>query len=311
MLVEQLPIIGMDHGNAQLKTHTGFQCQSGFTTLHEEGIVQKGVLHYQDKYYAVGSERFALKSDKTQDEDSFILSLAGIAESLEKTMAHHGKATDIVLSVGLPLVSYGRMKERFRSYFIRDQIAFAYQGMDYRINIKECLVFPQSYSALLTRYSEFKELPDCNVVDIGGGTTDCFRMERGMLNIASCFSLPIVTIHLYNQVLQQTFAAGFHLTESQVQQMILGNQPMFQDAGIYTRVNETTNRFVEKLLAQIAEYGLELRLNPTVFVGGGSILLQAFLPQHSRQIGYHEVIDDAFSNALGFEMLAAQKMMKK
>ena len=303
-------IIGIDHGNASIKTNTSFECKSGFTVLNDEPIIQKGLLKYQSKYYSVGAERFPVKMDKTIDEDFFIITLAAVAESLGSTTEYNSvKGKDIILSVGLPIVNYGRMKERFRSYFIRNNIQYKYEGKEYLINIKDCFVFPQSYSALLTSFSEYRDVPLVNVCDIGGWTTDCFKMENGIINISSCFSLPLGAIHLFNSIAQEVLARGYYLIESQIQQIILGKQPVFEDEGISKIVRETTERFTGRILSQIGEHGLELKLNPTVFVGGGSILLKRFIEE--SKIGYTEIIEDPFANAKGFEMLARQKLLKR
>lgn len=307
--MEKYQIIGIDHGNASIKTHTGFECKSGFTVLNDEPITQKGLLQYQSKYYSIGSERLPIKADKTLDEDFFILSLAAISESLDRTEDGLVKAEDLILSVGLPIVNYGRMKERFRAYFIRENIKYKYEGKEYLVNIKDCFVFPQSYSGLLTRFSEYKNLPLCNVADIGGGTTDCYIMENGILNTSSCFSIPIGVIHLFNSIAQEVLARGYYPTESQIQQIVLGKQPVFEDEGISKIVRETTERFTGRILSQIGEHGLELKLNPTVFVGGGSILLKQYIEKSN--IGYTEIIEDPFCNAKGFEMLARQKLLKR
>ncbi|MDK2799604.1 MAG: plasmid segregation protein ParM [Clostridiales bacterium] len=308
--MEKYQIIGIDHGNASIKTHTGFECKSGFTVLNDEPIIQRGLLQYQSKYYSIGAERFPVKMDKTTGEDFFIITLAAIAESLRIILGDNSTAgKDIILSVGLPIVNYGRMKERFRSYFIRDNIRYKYEGKEYVINIKDCLVFPQSYSALLVRFSEYKDVPLVNVCNIGGGTTDCFKMEAGIINLSSCFSLPIGAIHLFNSIAQKALAYGYRLTENQTQQIIIGEQPVFDDEAIGEIVRESTQRFVDKILSQIGEHGLELKLNPTVFVGGGSILLKRFIEE--SKIGYTEIIEDPFANAKGFEMLARQKLLKR
>jgi plasmid segregation protein ParM len=307
--MKELKIIGIDHGNANIKTHTGVEYKSGFTILNDEAISRKRLLQFQSRYYSIGSQRHPIKVDKTQDEDFFILSLPAISESICNIIENEMEEVDTILAIGLPIVNYGRMKEKFRSYFIRDNIRYNYQDTEYLINIKECFVFPQSYSALLTRFSEYKNLALCNVVDIGGGTTDCYVMEHGILNTSSCFSLPIGVIHLFNSIVQQTLALGYHLTESQIQQIIFGKQPVFQGEGISKIVNETTIRFTQNLLSQVAEHGFELRLNPTVFCGGGAILLKQFLEENNT--GYTEIIEDSCANAKGFEMLAKQKLLKR
>ncbi len=52
-----------------------------------------------------------------------------------------------------------------------------------------------------------------------------------------------------------------------------------------------------------------MSLNPTVFLGGGSILFKKYIEE--SRVGYIEVIDDPFANAKGFEMLAKQKLQNR
>ncbi len=307
---ENSMILGIDHGNANIKTSTGFECKSGFTILNDEAITQKGLLQYQSKFYSVGAERIPVKLDKTMDEDFFILTLAAIAESInsaEDYILAEGK--DIILAVGLPIVNYGRMKERFKTYFIRNDIQYKYEGKEYLININDCFVFPQSYAAILTKFSEFKNLPLVNVCDIGGGTTDCYIMEYGLLNTSSSFSLPIGIISLFNNLKQQVVSMNYHLTEQQLKQIILGKKPIFNEQAIEEICKESTQLFTKKILSQISEHGLELRLNPTIFIGGGAVLLKRFIEE--SKVGYAEVIEDIFCNAKGFEMLAKQMRVKR
>ncbi|MGI6747204.1 MAG: hypothetical protein ACOX4V_02980 [Anaerovoracaceae bacterium] len=55
---------------------------------------------------------------------------------------------------------------------------------------------------------------------------------------------------------------------------------------------------------RLKEYGFEMKINPTIFVGEGSMLLQKYI-ENSPKIGYMEVLDN-FANVKGFEVLAKQ-----
>ena len=301
-------IIGIDHGNANIKTSTGFKCVSGFTNLNDESITNKGLLMYNSRYYSVGSERLPLKMDKTKDEDFFILTLGAIGEIL-KVQGSVYSTDNIVLGVGLPIVNYGKLKGEFRDYFIRDKILFNYEGKNYDISIKDCIVFPQGYSALLTRFQDYKGSPICNVVDIGGGTVDFFWCENGILNISSCSSLQLGAINLFNKIIQQTTALGYRISEFQIEQILSGERPIFENDEIYQIIENTTRDFARNLISKLQENGLEMSLNPTVFIGGGSILLKRYIEE--SRIGYIEVIEDEFANAKGFEMLAKQKLQNR
>ena len=123
------------------------------------------------------------------------------------------------------------------------------------------------------------------------------------------FSLPLGAVHLFNAIVQEVLAKGYYLTESQIQEIILGKEPVFDEEGISQIAREETQQFTNKLISNIIEHGLELRINPTIFVGGGSILLKQYI--NDIKIGYVEIIEDTFANARGFEMLARQILLKR
>jgi plasmid segregation protein ParM len=73
-------------------------------------------------------------------------------------------------------------------------------------------------------------------------------------------------------------------------------------------IEERTQIYVEELLDKLKEYGFEMKINPTIFVGGGSMLLQKYI-ENSPKIGYMEVLD-SFANVKGFELLAKQAVSR-
>ena len=110
-------IIGVDHGYAAMKT-SHFSFPSGLVAYEHEPYTLKDVLEYGGKFYVVGSGRQALQKNKTQTEDYYLLTLAAIAKEL--SFRHAEPATEIHLAAGLPLTSFGREKNAFRDYLLRD-----------------------------------------------------------------------------------------------------------------------------------------------------------------------------------------------
>ncbi len=109
------------------------------------------MLEYGGKFYVVGSGRQALQKNKTQTEDYYLLTLAAIAKEI--SFRHAEPAAEIHLSAGLPLTSFGREKNAFRDYLLRDgkTVSFRYEGQDYSITMN------YNYLTLnhITAYEEF------------------------------------------------------------------------------------------------------------------------------------------------------------
>lgn len=92
-------IIGLDHGYGNIKTaHRVFR--TGVECFEEEPVVSTNYIKYKDKYYVIGENHLIYQGNKTDSQDFFILTLAGLAEELKVRGLHEAK---VVLAVGLPL----------------------------------------------------------------------------------------------------------------------------------------------------------------------------------------------------------------
>ena len=60
---------------------------------------------------------------------------------------------------------------------------------------------------------------------------------------------------------------------------------------------------------QLRELQVDLRSNPAVFIGGGSILLRRFL-EESPLVAKAIFVESPNANALGFEMLGEKRLAR-
>ncbi|MDI3481516.1 MAG: plasmid segregation protein ParM [Tepidanaerobacteraceae bacterium] len=95
-------------------------------------------------------------------------------------------------------------------------------------------------------------------------------MENGIIDVSSCYSLPNGIITLIANIQQELLKANIRLTETQIQDIIIGKEPVLFEADIKEMIKVMSEEYVENILAKIEEYGFEFR-NPTVFTGGGSM----------------------------------------
>lgn len=91
------------------------------------------------------------KSDKTVDEDYFILTLFALAlEAKSRNITLSGK--DIVLGVGLPPADFGQQVQGFKRYFIEHAnhgISFKFNGKSVNCYLKDTFVSPQNFAAVI------------------------------------------------------------------------------------------------------------------------------------------------------------------
>ncbi len=305
VMSSNIMLIGLDNGNTCTKNHVGFVCESGFTKSDVEPITKSNLLVYKGDFYTIGSSRLSVQTDKTINDNTFILSLPAIADEIYK-QGIQGEIK-VFLGVGLPIVHYGKMKHKFREYFIRDNIKFSFNGSDYAINIVDCRVYPQGYAAFINIYNDYKNVSAANVIDIGGYTTDFFIVENGIINTASCYSLPNGVITLFASIQQELLKMNINLTEKQIQDIVLGREPVLFDADIGKMIEMKAEEYVENLLTKILEYGFEFR-NPTIIVGGGGMMLRKYI-ESSDKIKYIENLDQ-FANAKGYKILLEQELRR-
>lgn len=76
-----IPVIGIDHGNAAMKT-AHFTFPSGVTTFAHEPYTAENLLEYEGQYHLCGSSRQSLLRDKTESDRFHLLTLAAIAKEL-------------------------------------------------------------------------------------------------------------------------------------------------------------------------------------------------------------------------------------
>ena len=296
-------IIGVDHGYAAMKgAHCAFP--TGLVAYEYEPYTRNNVLEYGGKYYVVGSGRQPLQKDKTLTEDYYLLTLAVIAKELAYRKADTTAA--VHLAAGLPLTDFGRDKRAFREYLLRDgkSACFRFEGVDYAVTIRDALLFPQGYAAILTQ-TELLDEPSVIVADIGGWTVDLMRLDNGMPNAATCRSLELGMIRCLDEIAEQLRQAlGLSLTTTQIESVLRGEVNGVDDKAKQV-IRREADAYVARLLSAITESGLDVRAMPTVFLGGGAALLKRHVAPTAglcRPI----ILDDVCLNAKGYERLAAQ-----
>lgn len=302
-------LIGVDNGNKCTKSSDGFLIETGLVKMEEEPIIKKNVLKYKDSYYILGQDRISVQLDKTVNDDAFLMTLGAIGHRLQQE-GINDEIVDIILGIGLPLVHYGKQKEKFRQYFIRNNIEFEYNQKKYIVNISDTRVFPQSFSAFLTEYNNYKDVPVLNLIDIGGYTIDCLMVEKGILNIKSCHSMMTGVITLISDIQQELLKNNINLTEIQIQDAIMNEEILVFDESVTEIIRKNAQAYVTKMIDQIIEKGLELR-NVTLFTGGGSELLKNLIIKDPR-LKYVEFLkNSSFSNSRGYLKLLQQEFKDK
>lgn len=140
--------IGIDHGYYAIKTrHCSFP--AGITAYSHEPYTLQNTLEYEGRYYVCGTGRQPILRDKAVNGNYYLLTLAAIAKEIK----YRGEKPEcsVVIGAGLPLTTYGREKKPFRNYLLRSSqpVCFKFEGEAYKVTIRDVLLFPQGYSAIV------------------------------------------------------------------------------------------------------------------------------------------------------------------
>lgn len=288
--------LGVDNGNYNTKSSEGMLYASGYTVSDKEFITPEMQLFYEGKYYAIGERRLRFQQDKTKEPDTFLLTLPAIAEAMNKAGTTNA---DITLGVGLPIDSYGTQKEAFRSYFLRDNVSFMFEGVAYRCHIAECKVFAQGHAALCRYYPRLSEYRSITLVDIGGYTVDVLTVHNFRLDRSSCASLRMGIITLYGRIQDALQKCDILLSDELITDAIRGDIQHAESKRIEAVVGQAVTAYCKELFNALRERGLDLKL-PTVFAGGGAELLETRL--HGDDLNTVAVLN-RFANADGYKLL--------
>lgn len=297
-------VIAIDHGYGYVKTKNSVFGASVAHFDNQPPLLQRTV-KLEGKYYTVGSIPEGLAGNKTQNDDYYILTLAGIAEELK---VRGVTVANITVAAGLPLTRFGAEKEEFENYLMRDKgkpIDFEYEGKKYSIRIEAAHIYPQGYAAIMPNLNIIKG--PCIVVEIGTGTTEILFLGKDMIpdmkkaktlqyGMTNCFSL-------VNEQINREFSC--ELLPEQIIEMILDCDVDTAPKARYICENALSD-FANEIFNVLHQNKVNYMLTPTYVMGGGATLLEKYAPEQIKGTCM-TLITDIKANAAGYELLAGNK----
>ena len=301
-----MSIIAVDHGNHAIKT-PNFHYSSSLTEHLVRPPLSDEIIEYGGKYYTLSGERIPYMRDKTRDERFFILTLFAIAKELKQAGSLQGIA-NIELAVGLPPEHFGKQRDRFADYFRREGIInFVYKDTPLSISINHVSVFTQAFAAVAPKIGELRQSPQTFIIDIGGYTTDVLLLRYGKPDIRFCRSLETGIITMNNALAGQVNSLHDMVIEDTHILAILKNEKTILPADVQQTIRSAAEQHAGHIVDQLRELQVDLRSNPAIFIGGGSILLRPYIEQ-TKQVTAAQFVEDIRANAVGYNMLMAAKM---
>jgi len=304
-------ILSADHGNRHIKTLKHAFPASYVESGHLPSFGDD-VLVYNGKEYTLTDKRMPQKTDKTKDDSYFILTLFAIGKELAGDIAttssiSPGECIDIDLLVGLPPMHCKELGARFTSYFKEhgESISFEFNQRQHTIKITDVHVYPQAYAAAITIRESIMDARVVSLVDVGGYTVDLLQLVGFKPDMSVCTSLYSGVNTLFQRINEQVRAKGAKdIPDTVVEGIIQNNPKVLQNCSSerVALVHSCAEQFTQELVQSISQAGLDLEENRTIFVGGGSILLKAYI-EKTGMVAKPHFVDNIKANAEGYLLL--------
>ena len=263
------------------------------------------MLQFGSTFWTLSGERIPYMRDKTKDERFFILSLFAIAKELRQREALQ-PMVEAELAIGLPPEHY-ELRNRFAEYFKRGTVQFKFNDTPISLMIRQVLVYPQAYAAVVPQAQIIQQNPRTFVVDIGGFTTDVLLLRGVQPDMQFCRSLEMGAIPMANGIIGRVSALhDIKIDDDHIADVIQGRPTILPD-DVQETIRATVKSYAAGILDKLRELQVDLRATPAIFTGGGAALFRTFI-ETSSQVAKAEFVADPKANAVGFGMLATAQL---
>ena len=278
---------------------------SGLTDYPVKPPVETDVLEFGGTFWTLSGERIPYMRDKTKDERFFILSLFAVAKELRQREALQ-PMVEAELAIGLPPEHY-ELRNRFAEYFKRGTVQFKFNDTPISLMIRQVLVYPQAYAAVVPQAQIIQQNPRTFVVDIGGFTTDVLLLRGVQPDMQFCRSLEMGAIPMANGIIGRVSALhDIKIDDDHIADVIQGRPTILPD-DVQETIRATVKSYAAGILDKLRELQVDLRATPAIFTGGGAALFRTFI-ETSSQVAKAEFVADPKANAVGFGMLATAQL---
>lgn len=318
-------VLGIDVGNNDTKG-SYISIPSGFAVQKRQGMaLNNEYMIYNGKYYVSVNDRFPYVKDKTVDDHMYVLTLIGIVKDMEAMFTdlspdeRRHRIADIKtvhLGVGLPPTHMSMLSQSYVDYYRimsgNKPIQITYNGNDYEFDFGKIKAYPQNYAAIATYQmpedSLLKKYDTYRMVDIGGYTVDVVSMVPNTEGTGSkpdpkdSFSLELgINKFIESMIPIIDRETGLTLQRMVIVDILMG-RPTALDDSVKSMVLDYAEDWTNDMLNTVANEGVNFKAYPTLFMGGGSMLLMPYIKK-SPVLGLTEMLPGTKRNANAYRKL--------
>ena len=286
--------IALDHGWSSIKGEHIFM-ENLVTPVDYTPLTNNGLLEYRGRKYIIGQGRLGKQATKTENDNYFLLTLAGIAKELGYQRLE--KTTHVELYAGVPLTMFGAERKAFREYlWHKEQLSFTFEGVHYCFYLDKVKIYAQCYAAIANRMGDMNRL---RCVDLGSWTMDVLSVKDKVPMDKDAYTYEVGLITAFERIKKDGLPkVHCEIPEEDITDYIKG-----------TGVNDEFIQIIEKGLqeyadnveAKLREIKVDLKHENIIYVGGGASVMKKFGRTKGMNIQY---VTDVKANAIGYRYLA-------
>ena len=286
--------IALDHGWSSIKGEHIFM-ENLVTQVDYTPLTNNGLLEYRGRKYIIGQGRLGKQATKTENDNYFLLTLAGIAKELNYQKRE--KTTHVELYAGVPLTMFGAERKAFREYlWHKEQLSFNFEGVHYCFYLDKVKIYAQCYAAIANRMGDMNRL---RCVDLGSWTMDVLSVKDKIPMDKDAYTYEVGLITAFERIKKDGLPkVHCEIPEEDITDSIKGTSVNDEFIPI---IEKGLQEYADNVEAKLREIKVDLKHENIIYVGGGASVMKKFGRTKGRNIQY---VTDVKANAIGYRYLA-------
>lgn len=298
--INQIQIIGIDHGYGNIKTANAI-FPASVQPCAAEPTMAESRLFWAGQWYIIGEGHKEFIADKSTDKDYLLMTMAALAKELK---VRGLTEASVHLAVGLPLTWVGEQKASFRRYLtMLSTLEFSFNDVEYTVEILGAEIYAQGFAAVADRLREFTGVN--MLCDIGNGTMSIMYINNCRPVGGKCYTEKYGTYQCTLAV-REAIMRQLHTTvDDSIIEDVLRTGTADVSERVVNIIRETATAYVDGIMRCLREREFNPELMRLHIMGGGACLVRNFSGVNSERILF---IDDIHATAKGYERLAAKRL---
>ena len=286
--------MALDHGWSSIKGEHIFM-ENLVTQVDYTPLTNNGLLEYRGRKYIIGQGRLGKQATKTENDNYFLLTLAGIAKELNYHKRE--KTTHVELYAGVPLTMFGAERKAFREYlWHKEQLSFNFEGVHYCFYLDKVKIYAQCYAAIANRIGDMNRL---RCVDLGSWTMDVLSVKDKVPIDKDAYTYEVGLITAFERIKKDGLPkVHCEIPEEDITDYIKGISVNDEFIPI---IEKGLQEYADNVEAKLREIKVDLKHENIIYVGGGASVMKKFGRTKGRNIQY---VTDVKANAIGYRYLA-------